>query len=134
MLGAMPIPFLCILIAFALCYAPKLPLAIAQSRQPEGTDNRTPRAQQEKLEGWGARARGAHLNSFESFPAFAAAVIVAHLCAVDQRRATILALFFVVSRVVYIGVYLADLPRLRSTVFSLGMASIAALFLLPYFE
>ena len=129
----MPVPFLCILIAFALCYAPKWPLAIAQARQG-GYDNRLPRQQQDKLDGWGARARNAHLNSFESFPAFAAAVIVAHLCGVDERRASILAIFFVVSRVVYIGVYLADLPRLRTTVFSLGMVSIATLFVLPYFD
>lgn len=127
-------PFLCILIAFALCYAPKWPLAIAQARQGGGYDNRNPRQQQDKLEGWGARARNAHLNSFESFPAFAAAVIVAHLCGVDERRASILAIVFVVSRVVYIGVYLADLPRLRTTVFSLGMVSIATLFVLPYFD
>lgn len=130
----MPLPFLCILIAFALCYAPKWPLAIAQAREGGGYDHRNPRQQQDKLDGWGARARNAHLNSFESFPAFASAVIVAHLCGVDERRASILAIFFVVSRVVYIAVYLADLPRLRTTVFSLGMVSIATLFVLPYFD
>lgn len=134
MLWFVSTPFLCILIALALCYAPKLPQAIAQRRLSGGYDNRNPRAQAEKLEGWGARARNAHLNSFESFPAFAAAIIVAHLSGVDDRRATILAVFFVVSRMVYIAVYLADLPRLRSTVFTLGMMSIAALFLLPYFD
>ena len=130
----MTIPFLCILIAYALCYAPKLPLSIAQARQPEGYDNRHPRAQQDKLEGWGARARGAHLNSFESFPAFAAAVLVAHLAGGDPRRASLLSIGFVVSRAIYIVVYLADLPRLRSTVFGLGMVAIALLFLLPYWD
>lgn len=130
----MTIPFLCVLIACALCYAPKLPLSVAQARRAEGYDNRHPRAQQDKLEGWGARARGAHLNSFESFPAFAAAVFVAHLAGADPRRAALLSIVFVVSRAVYIIVYIADLPRLRSTVFTLGMMSILALFLLPYWD
>jgi uncharacterized MAPEG superfamily protein len=134
MLGRMPTAFLCVLIACVLCYVPKLPLSVAQARHGGRYDNRTPRVQQEQLQGWGARARGAHLNSFESLPAFAAAVIIAHLCGVEQRKADILAIFFVVSRAVYIAVYLADLPRLRSTVFTLGMMSIAALFLLPYFD
>jgi len=41
---------------------------------------------------------------------------------------------FVVSRAIYIVVYLADLPRLRSTVFGLGMVAIALLFVLPYWS
>ncbi len=129
----MTTPFVCVLIAFVLIYVPKLPLAIAQARQPEGYDNKNPRAQQDALEGWGARARGAHYNGFEAFPPFAAAVFVAHLGgAAADHRASILAIAFVVARTLYIGAYLANLDYLRSAIWGIGMLCTVALFCLPW--
>lgn len=51
----MTIPFICVLIAFVLIYVPRVFVATAQAKQPEGLDNRNPRAQQAKLTGLGAR-------------------------------------------------------------------------------
>lgn len=121
------------LIAWLLAYAPKIPLSVVMARQPEGYDNKLPRAQQDRLTGMGARARGAHLNSFEAFPPFAAAVIVAHLGGGDPRRASLLAIAFVAARVLYIAAYLANLDKLRSTLWTIGMLATGGLFLLPSF-
>lgn len=45
----MTIPFACVLVAFLLIYIPRLFVAAAQARQPEGFDNKNPRDQQSKL-------------------------------------------------------------------------------------
>ena len=39
----MNIPLLCLPIAYALVFAPKVPLSMAMAKQPEGYDNKTPR-------------------------------------------------------------------------------------------
>src|SRR5580704_2750971 len=82
----------------------------------KGYDNSSPREFLEKLQGRAKRAHYAQLNSFEAFPAFAAAVIIAHLAAVAQSRITILAVFFVIFRVLYGICYILDKHSLRSTV------------------
>lgn len=129
----MTTPFLCVLIAFLLIFLPKVPLSIAMAKQPGGYDNKRPREQQAKLEGWGARARAAHYNAFEAFPPFAAAVIVAHLGgAGSDHRATVLAVAFVVARALYVAAYLADLDYLRSAIWGIGLLCTVALFCLPW--
>jgi uncharacterized MAPEG superfamily protein len=132
MLGSMTTPFVCVLIAYLLVYVPKLPLSVAMARQPGGYDNKDPRAQQAKLEGMGARARGAHYNGLEAFPAFAAAVLVAHVAGAADHRASILAISFVVARSLYIAAYLADLDYLRSAIWGIGFLCTVALFCLPW--
>lgn len=128
----MTTPFLCVLIAFVLIYVPKVPLSVAMARSPGGYDNKDPRAQQAKLEGMGARARGAHYNGFETFPPFAAAVFVAHLSGASDHRATILSVAFVVARALYVAAYLADLDYLRSAIWGIGVLCTVALFCLPW--
>ncbi len=130
----MTLPFWCIFIAFILCYASKAPLAIAMAKAGNGRyDNHHPRAQQAKVEGWGARALAAHMNSFEGFAPFAASVLAAHVGHGDPTKSSLLAGLYVVSRVAYIGCYLADLASLRSILWFVGAASIGGLFLLPLF-
>ena len=68
LIDAMTTPFICVLVAYLLIYLPKLPLSAAMAKQPGGYDNKDPRGQQAKLDGWGARARAAHYNGFEAFP------------------------------------------------------------------
>lgn len=117
-----------------MAYVPKIPLSVMMARQPEGYDNRYPRAQQDQLKGFGARARGAHYNSFEVFPPFATAVIVAHLGGADVGHTTMLSIGFVVSRGLYVLAYLLDIGHLRSGLWGLGMIAIGGLFLLPLFS
>jgi len=128
----MTTPFLCVLLTFLLVYLPKLPLDVALLRRPEGLDNKNPRAQHTKLEGWPARAQAAHQNGLEGFPAFAAAVFVAHLGAANDYRASILSIAFVAARCLYIAAYLANLDYLRSAIWGIGILCTVALFCLPW--
>lgn len=130
----MTTPLLCVTIAFVLIYVPRVFVAIGQSRMPEGMDNKHPRDQQARLTGWAKRAQAAHDNSFESFAPFAAAVFVAHLAGGDPAVASTLAIAFVALRALYIGVYLANIDKVRSLVWTGGMACTVGLFLLPYFQ
>ena len=127
----MTTPFLCIFLAFVLTMAGKGPVALAMARQPGGYDNSSPRDQQAQLGGWGRRAVAAHLNSFEAFPAFAAAVFVAVLGHADPTWTTRLAVAFVIARLLYTPLYIADLANLRSLVWTLGFFATCALFALP---
>ena len=126
----MNVPFLCVLIAWVLIYAPKVPLSVAMAKEGAGYDNAAPRAQQARLVGLGQRALWAHQNGFESFPAFAAAVALATLAHVDPATVTRWAVVHVVARAAYVAIYLANLATLRSLVWSVGFASTAALFIL----
>jgi uncharacterized MAPEG superfamily protein len=128
----MTAPFLCVLAAFILIYVPRIFVAVAQAKQPEGFDNRHPRAQQAKLTGLGARAQGAHMNSFEGFAPFAAAVVIAHLAGADATWSSILAAGYVASRVLYLGLYLGDIAPARSAVWFLGFVMTVGLFLLKW--
>lgn len=117
----MTIPFLCVLCAFLLNYLTKIPLMIAMGREGKGYDNKTPREQQMRLTGWGKRALAAHQNSFEVTPLFAACVFVGHLSQGNAQLSSILAVTFVLSRILYTILYLADLDKIRSLVWALGI-------------
>lgn len=124
--------FWCIVAAWAVVYLTKMPIALAMHRAG-GYDNHHPRAQQATLTGWGARALAAHLNGFETFAPFAAAVLVAHVAGAPTRLVTGLALLFVVARLAYVACYLADLSSLRSAVWGVGFLATVGLFLAPLF-
>lgn len=120
----------CIVAAWIVVYSSKLPVAAAMQRAG-GYDNRHPRAQQATLTGWGARAVAAHLNGFETFAPFAAAVLVAHIAGGSPGWVDGLAVTFVVSRLVYLICYLSDLASLRSAVWVVGWFATMGLFLSP---
>ncbi len=126
----MAIHLWCIVAAWVLVYAGKLPVAVAMQKAG-GYDNRHPRAQQAALTGWGARSVAAHLNGFETFAPFAAAVLVAHISGAAIGLVDTLSIVFVVSRVLYVGFYLADFASLRSLVWSVGWIATLGLFLAP---
>lgn len=124
----MTLAYWCVLIAIVLPY---LGTASAKFLGPGygARANRDPRAFLATLEGWRKRAGNAQLNGFEVTPAFAAAVIIAHLAGgAEQALLDRLAVAFVVSRIVYFACYLADWGPLRSLVWFVGMGLIAALF------
>lgn len=123
----MTIPFYCVFAAFILIYLAKIPVGMSMAKLG-GYDNRNARDQQAKLTGAGKRALAAHLNSFEGFPIFAAAVIIAHLKGANPDTSSTLAILYVVSRVAYIAAYVGDRPTLRSSVWFVGMLAIGGLF------
>lgn len=91
-------------------------------------DNRNPRdwlAKQENPRS--AHANAAQLNAFEAFAPFAAAVLMAQLAGVDGRQAGLLAIVFVVFRVLHGVFYLIDRDRLRSLCWLGGFICVIAL-------
>jgi uncharacterized MAPEG superfamily protein len=124
---------LCIPAAFFLIYLPKIAVSVAMGKQPEGYNNRNPRDQQTKLTGWGKRALGAHLNGFESFPPFAAGVLIAHVSQANPKHALYLAVGHLACRTLYPVLYIADIHAARSVVWALGFVSTMWLMLLPLF-
>ncbi|WP_437882191.1 MAPEG family protein [Pseudomonas sp. LRF_L74] len=126
----MSIPFWCIFIAALLIYLAKIPVARAMSADG-GYDNSHPRAQQARLNGLGARALAAHLNSIEIFPLFAAGVLMAHTTEVFGWWVDLLAILFIVSRVLYLLFYWRDLAWQRSLVFCIGLFCCLLLMLSP---
>ena len=95
------------------------------------SDNHDPRDFLESLNGLARRAHAAQLNSVEVTPAFAAAVIVAHLVGnAELVTINVLSVLFITSRLLYIIFYLADLAILRSLAWFVGMGLIAAFFVM----
>jgi uncharacterized MAPEG superfamily protein len=115
---------LCVLIAGLMPY---LWTAVAKARGPR-YDNRDVRGWQARLTGMPQRATAAHLNSFEAFPLFAAAVLAALLTGADAERTMWLAIAFVVLRVAYGLVYLLDIAPLRSLVWFAALGCNVAIF------
>lgn len=117
--------FWCVLIAALLPY-PWVLAAKANLRY----NNHAPRVYLDTLSGWRQRAYWAHLNTMESVPLFAAAVIIAHQAHAPQPQLDQLAQAFIGLRVVYGLVYIADIAWLRSLVWFGGVACSVGLFLL----
>lgn len=92
-------------------------------------DNREPRAWLARQTGVRGRANAAQHNSFEAFPFFAAAVVIAVLQHVAVSTIDACAIVFIVARCAFIAAYVADRPSLRSLSFGIGFASCVALFL-----
>lgn len=127
----MSISFWCVFIAALLIYVAKLPVARAMNAQAGGYDNHNPRIQQTRLTGLGARAHAAHLNSIEMFPLFAAGVLMAHVTQMFGWWIDLLAVLFIISRVLYLVFYWRDLSTLRSLVWVVGLLCCLLLMLSP---
>ena len=106
---------------------PFLWTGIAKARGPR-YNNFNVRLWQGKLEGAAQRAHAAHLNSFEAFPLFAVAVIVAQMSGADQAYIDMLALSFIGLRILYGILYLANKATLRSLVWLAGMVCTVMIF------
>ncbi|AYG46984.1 hypothetical protein DV532_22890 [Pseudomonas sp. Leaf58] len=92
-------------------------------------DNHDPRAFLDTLSGLPRRAHAAQQNSYEAFPAFAAAVLVADIVGnAEQVTQDVLGVMYITSRLLYIICYLADWAALRSLVWLAGAAIIVAFF------
>ena len=117
---------LCVLVAGLLPY---LFTGVAKASGPR-YDNRDVRTWQGRLAGLPYRAHAAHLNSFEAFPLFAAAVLAAIVAGADATRVAPLALAFVALRVLYFVAYLANLAALRSLVWFCALGCSIAIFVL----
>lgn len=94
-------------------------------------NNYNPREFEESLEGARKRAHWAQLNSFEAFPPFAAAVIIAGMInRIDADRLDQLAIAWVLLRITYGVLYIADRAPLRSLTWAAATACWVAMFVL----
>jgi len=99
-------------------------------RSEGGFDNVDPRAWLHKQTGFASRANAAQANTFEALPFFFAAVIIAHQLGAIQVRLDILALIFVLLRVLYVMMYVAGIANLRSLIWTAAFAvNVGILFL-----
>jgi uncharacterized MAPEG superfamily protein len=118
------VAYWCVLVAALLPYACAW-LAKAggfgKPRSQGGYDNHDPRAWLSRLTDWRARANAAQANSFEALPFFIGAVVIAHQLAAPRAMVDILAVLFVTLRIVYIAMYVAGLPSVRSAIWALAL-------------
>ncbi len=124
----MTIADLCLPGAIALIIASIVPAKLHGGKQ---YDTANPRDPGFYTLGLRSRSQGAHFNGYESFPFFAAAVILAEMRAVPQPPIDILAVAFVLIRLAYVLLYLANRPTARTVAWSLGLACNMAIFFAP---
>ncbi len=123
----MPIAYICVFLAACLPYA-LTTLAKLSSGTYGRKANSDPRAWAESLAGRQKRLNNAHLNSFEAFPLFAAAVLVAIQMGADQGKVDLCAMLYIASRIPYAYFYAADMARLRSLTWFIGLVLVIAIF------
>ena len=100
----------------------------------KGLDPEQPRLHTGNLEGQSMRAYGAHLNGLETFPWFAAAVIVSQVVGGPSRIVDILAVVYILLRVGHLAAYLSGRQPLRSAAFSVAQFVALAIFISPLFR
>jgi uncharacterized MAPEG superfamily protein len=131
-LARFTVAYWCVLIAALLplaCAWLAKSSGLGKSRKQGGFDNRDPRGWLAKQTDWQARANAAQANSFEALPFFIGAVIISHQLGAPQALLDILALVFITLRVIYIAMYVAGLPTIRSAIWTLALlVNIAILF------
>ena len=93
----------------------------SKSRRDGGYDNHNPRIWLGKQTDWRARANAAQANTFEALPFFFAAVIIAHQLQARQTVVDILAFMFVVLRLGYVLMYVADMAKTRSVIWAAAL-------------
>jgi uncharacterized MAPEG superfamily protein len=84
-------------------------------------DNNHPRLQEVKTTGRGARAIGAMSNAFEALGLWGPAVLLAHTQNPSSTVAPILAIVWVLVRVLHGVVYILDIPPVRTLLFAVGV-------------
>lgn len=120
----MTIAYLCILIAAILPY-----VFVGYAKFcTKGYDNSQPREFLTTLEGKGKRASFAQYNAFEAFPAFAISIILAQLSGVTHQLISLLAVLFIIFRVLHGIFYIQNQATLRTLVWFAGFLCVIALF------
>lgn len=95
-----------------------------------GFDNHDPRAWLAQQTHWRARANAAQANSFEALPFFIAAVVIALLLGAGQPLLDLLAGVYLLLRIGYVALYIADRPTARSMTWAAAfLVNVAILFI-----
>ncbi len=86
----------------------------------QGYDNENPREWLGRQTGYRARAAAAERNMFESFPFFAAAVLIAHVVAGPHSAVDTMAVVYLLLRIGYLAAYLTNKATLRSLIWTVA--------------
>lgn len=78
-----------------------------------------------------ARVLGAHINGIETFPFFAAAILLAEFKHGSQPVVDGLAVGFLIVRVAFVGAYVAGWPTTRTLLWNLGFLVNVLIFISP---
>lgn len=124
----MPVAYWCVLIAALL------PIVFVSYAKRNSRNNHTPRDEAAALTGASARAYAAHLNAYENFPFFAAAVIIAVTQGAAIATVNMLAMIYIVLRFAHGVLYITDQSTARSLVFLAGLVVNIAIIVLPAFK
>jgi uncharacterized MAPEG superfamily protein len=124
----MPLAYWCVLIAALL------PLPLVAYAKSASRDNHNPRDSAGNLQGANRRAYAAHQNTYENFPFFAAAVIVAITQGATISTVNTLAAIYIALRIAYAACYITDAASLRSVAYLLALVTNIAIFVLPLFK
>jgi uncharacterized MAPEG superfamily protein len=125
---SMTTPFWCLFVITLMPFVIAPIGGYFKNKQFGSLDNKNPRLQSRMLEGTGARAQAAQENSWEALAVFSVAVIVNHLAGGNPGTASTAAMVFVAARLVYVAAYIADIDKLRSGVFLVGLICVVTLF------
>lgn len=120
-----------LLVYWFVLIAGLMPYTVVPIARGRDFDNSKPRDVHEHSEGLRKRAYGAHLNSFEVFPLYAVAVLVAVHAGSDATVLNWLAGAWLVTRAAYIAAYLKDMPTVRSSLWGTGMFLVVAIMTMP---
>jgi uncharacterized MAPEG superfamily protein len=81
-----------------------------------------------EITGWAGRAERAHRNMLENLPLFAALVLIVLLAGKANATTLLGAQLFVWARIVYVAVYIAGLPWLRTVVWFVSIVGLGMMF------
>jgi uncharacterized MAPEG superfamily protein len=126
--GTMTVAEWCVFGAVMLYLLTIAPFKVTGSRRFDNSKPRDPAFFQDPLR---ARALGAHINGIETFPFFAAAVLLAEFRASPQNLVNELAVLFLIVRIAYVLTYLGDRPTLRTILWNIGFAINLGIFFMP---
>jgi uncharacterized MAPEG superfamily protein len=103
-------------------------VAVGIAKWDRGYDNHNPRDWLQAREGRAKRAYAAHLNCFEAFPLYAAAILLAQIRPAPALIVDVLAGVFIFARMAYVWCYVNDRANARSIVWMIGLGATIAIF------
>ena len=105
-------------------------LAATKALAPRAFDNADPRNPAFYELPVRKRALGAHINGIETFPFFAAAVLLAEMRQAPQGWIDGLAFAFLLARIAFVAAYVGDKPTVRTVLWNVAMAFNVGIFFL----
>ncbi|KAI9295478.1 hypothetical protein K502DRAFT_315727 [Neoconidiobolus thromboides FSU 785] len=125
------IQFIVCFILFLAWFLCMIPVRIAQWKANDGFDINNPREQYKTLPGFAQRALYAHNNINEGFVWFAFSILANKIGNGNETAAALLALIYLITRLIFIPAYIFDKASIRAVAFIIGFLANLILFIVP---